>query len=57
MRTSPFFKGGSRGILKTGGIVGRQSFIRRAVLPAEFVLAVMIISTNIYDFSRQDKTL
>ena len=32
--------------------MGRQSFIRRAVLPAAWVLAVMVISTNLYDFSR-----
>jgi len=32
--------------------VGRQSFIRRVLLPAALVLAVMIISTNIYDLSR-----
>ena len=32
--------------------MGRQSFIRRAVLPAASVLGVMIISTIVYDLSR-----
>jgi hypothetical protein len=32
--------------------MNRQRFFRRVVLPAAFVLAVMIISTNIYDLSR-----
>ena len=32
--------------------MNRQRFSSRVVLPAAFVLAVMIISTNIYDLSR-----
>ncbi|CAB1058473.1 hypothetical protein D1BOALGB6SA_3229 [Olavius sp. associated proteobacterium Delta 1] len=51
MLTCPFFNGGGEGdlILGRGLYLIRQSFIRRVVLPATYVLGGMVISINVYD--------